>query len=84
MEFFNDRSRSAHREGDDDRALDKDSLREANSRLRSSAPDYRKDTVRRQIRNTAVRRHRARKSGQEAFRTVGEYLNFMTGAGNER
>ena len=60
--------------------LDRDGLRAANTRLRIATPEYHKADVNRQIRTTAVQRHRARKSGRDDYPSMGEYLNFMTGA----
>lgn len=77
-DFYRDRKLSPY-QGDDERPLDRDALLDANARLRAAAPAYRQDEMRVKIRTTAVQRHRARKAGGDDFRTVGEYLNFMTG-----
>jgi hypothetical protein len=79
VDFFNVRRPSPLREGDGDRPLDRDSLTEANARIRASAPAYRADAVNTKIRTTAVQRHRARRAGGDDFGTVGEYVNFICG-----
>lgn len=79
VEFYNERRPSPRRD-DDDRPLDRAALLDANTRLRNSTPAYRQEALRVKIRTAAVQRHRARKSGKGDFQTVGEYLNFMTGA----
>lgn len=80
MDLWRDRRPSARRDGDDSQPLGRAGLTDANTRLRQSAPRYRQDQVSRQIRTTAVRRHRARKAGQSDFATIGEYVDHMTGA----
>lgn len=84
MELYNDRRPAV---ADDhewgllhETPLDRDGLRAANTRLRNAAPEYRKADLNRQIRTTSVQRHRTRKSGGTDFASMGEYLNFMTGA----
>lgn len=79
MDLYNDRRPSARREGDDDQPLDRGSLKDANSRIRSATPAYRSGDVDRKIRATAVQRHRGRKAGQDDFSTVGAYINFVVG-----
>lgn len=87
MAFYNDRRPAVA--GDHEWAtlnqapLDRDGLRAANARLRAAAPAYRQDDVNRQIRTTAVQRHRARQAGHGDYATVGGYLSFMTGAGSD-
>lgn len=71
-EFFNDRRPSVNR--DDDRELGKDTLREVNAQIRSSAPVYKQAEVDRKIRTTAVARHRGK-----SFASTGEYVNFVCG-----
>lgn len=84
MDFFNDRRPAVADDHEWDllheTPLDRDGLRAANTRLRNAAPEYRRADVNRQIRTTAVQRHRARQAGSEDFASMGEYLNFMTGA----
>lgn len=82
MDIWRDRRPSARRDGDDGQPFGRAGLADANARLRQSAPRYRQDQVRRQIRTTAVRRYRARQSGRGDFSTIGEYVDHMTGAGN--
>lgn len=82
MDFYNDRRPSPRREGDDDRFLERGTLRDANAQIRAATPAYRMDAVNRKIRTTAVQRHRARRSGNEDFSSVGEYVNFICGTGD--
>lgn len=77
-DFYNDRRPSPFSD-DSDRPLDREGLRDANSRLRAATPVYRQEDMRVKIRTTAVQRHRARKAGEPDFQTVGEYLNFILG-----
>lgn len=79
MDFYNDRRLSPHREGDAERPLDRDSLKDANARIREATPLYRADDVNRKIRGAAVQRHRTRKAGGTDFTSVGEYMNFICG-----
>lgn len=81
MDFYNDRRPDPRDDGDAEHPLDRDSLRNANARLRASAPAYRQEEINRKIRTTAVRRHRARKAGRDDdFRSTAEYVNFIWGA----
>ena len=79
MDFYNDRRPTARREDDDARPLDRASLKDANSRIRSAAPAYQVENVNRKIRTVAVQRHRGRRAGQADFSTVGAYVDFITG-----
>lgn len=79
MDFYNERRASARREDDDTRPLDRGNLKDANSRLRSSAPAYQADDVNRKIRTVAVQRCRGRRSGHDDFSSVGEYVDFICG-----
>ena len=80
MDIYNDRRPSPRREGDDERPLDRGTLRDANAQIRAATPAYRAGDVNRKIRTTAVQRHRSRRSGNEDFSSVGEYVNFVCGA----
>jgi hypothetical protein len=73
-DFYTDRRPSPFSD-DSDRPLDREGLRDANSRLRASTPAFRQEEMRVKIRTNAVHRHR----GKCSFGTVGEYLSFMTG-----
>lgn len=79
MDFYNERRASARREDDDARPLDRGSLKDVNSRIRSAAPAYQADDVNRKIRTVAVQRCRGRRSGREDFSTVGAYVDFICG-----
>jgi hypothetical protein len=81
-DFYNDRQRSPRSDGDDTREVSRASLRDANSRIRQTAPAYERDNVNRKIRNTSVQRHRARRAGREDFGNLDEYMSFMLGADN--
>ncbi len=80
MDFYNDRRPSARREGDDARSLDRASLKDANSRIRSAAPAYQAEDVNRKIRTVAVQRHRGRQAGRGDFSSVGAYVDFICGS----
>lgn len=82
MGVYNDRRPSPRREGDGERALNRNSLAEANAQIRATAPAYRQEETRRKIRTTAVRRFRARATGQGDFDSIGEYVSFITGTGD--
>jgi hypothetical protein len=88
VDFYNERRPSVADDHEWDllhqSPLDRDGLRAANTRLRNAAPEYRKGDVNRQIRTAAVQRHRARQAGGADFSSMGEYLNFMTGADSGR
>jgi hypothetical protein len=84
VDFYNDRRPSVADDHEWDQLnqspLDRDGLRAANTRVRSATPEYERADVNRKIRATAVRRHRARKAGQQDFASMGEYLNFICGS----
>lgn len=79
MDLYNDRRPRPRRDGDDERPLDRDGIRDANSQIRSSTPAYRIDGVNTKIRTAAVQRHRGRRAGLDDFSTVGQYVNFICG-----
>lgn len=79
MDLYRDRRPSPALDGDDNRPLERNALRDANARVRAATPLYQQGTVNTKIRTTAVQRFRARERGQQDFATVGEYLNFLTG-----
>lgn len=79
MDFYNERRPTPTREGDGDRPLAPDALKDANARIRGATPVYQQGAVNTKIRTAAVQRHRARKAGQADFSTVGEYVNFICG-----
>lgn len=75
MELFNDRRSLPSSEEDGERLLDRDSLKDANARIRAAVPEYDRANVNRKIRTNAVHRHR----GKKQFETVSEYMNFIWG-----
>jgi hypothetical protein len=80
-DLFNDRRPSA-KPTDDDYCTPvcRDSLVDANARIRAATPAYRLDDRNIGIRTLAVQRHRSRRSGTGDFRSVGDYLEFLQGA----
>lgn len=78
---FNDR-RGCASPCDDDYAtpVNRDSLVDANARLRGATPPYRLDDKNRSISTLAVQRHRSRNAGQGDFESIGSYLEFVQGA----
>lgn len=78
--LFNDRRASA-RPGDDDYStpVNRDTLVEANARLRNATHAYHLDGRNTQISTLAVQRHRARNDGRGDFASVGHYLDFLQG-----
>lgn len=81
MVDFNDRRPSAA-PVDEDYAtpVHRDSLVDANARLRSATPAYKLDLRNTSISTLAVQRHRARMSGLGDFASVGHYLEFLQGS----
>jgi hypothetical protein len=81
VDYFNDRRPyGGPREEDYQTPVSRDSLVDANARLRDATPQYRLDDRNRTIRTLAVQRHRSRRSGEGDFASVGEYLEFLAGA----
>jgi hypothetical protein len=81
---FNDRRVSAEPQDDDYATpLSRGSLVDANNRLRAATPAYREDRQNTSISTLAVQRHRSRMSGTGDFRSVGEYLEFLSGASSQ-
>lgn len=80
-ELFNDRRPSA-RPGDDDYStpVNRDTLIDANARLRTATPAYKADRTNTQISTLAVQRHRSRQAGSGDFASVGHYLDFLQGS----
>jgi hypothetical protein len=78
---FNDRRPSAS-PGDDDYStpVNRDTLIDANARLRAATPHYQRDRRNTTISTLAVQRHRARMSGLGDFASVGHYLDFLQGS----
>jgi hypothetical protein len=81
MDYFNDRRPHAG-PGDDDysKPVNRDTLIDANARVRNATPAYRLDDRHVQIRTLAVQRHRARNDGRGDFASVGHYLEFLQGS----
>lgn len=80
MDFteFHDRRPSAHPTDDDFMApVTRQSIAEANVRLRTATPDYRAQDMESRITDQAKRRHRARQTGHGDFETVGDYLAHL-------
>ena len=79
---FNDRRPCASPSDDDwSTPVTRESLVDANARLRGATPQYRLDHRNRSISTLAVQRFRSRESGEGDFASVGEYLEFLHGAG---
>lgn len=81
-DVFRDRRPSAS-PGEDDYSLpvNRDTLIDANNRVRSATPAYMVDRKNTQISTLAVQRHRARNNGRGDFASVGHYLAFLEGSG---
>lgn len=81
-DLFRDRRPSAS-PVDDDYAtpLSRDSLVEANNRLRAATPRYQLDRRNTGISTLAVQRHRSRQAGSGDFDSIGSYLEFLQGSG---
>lgn len=81
MEYFRDRRASAS-PGEDDYStpVSRDSLVEANARLRDATPQYKLDRRNTSISTLAVQRHRSREAGSGDFASVGHYLEFLQGS----
>lgn len=79
--YFNDR-RASSTPGDDDYStpVNRASLIDANARVRAATPAYRASRQDTAISTLAVQRHRSRESGSGDFASVGEYLEFLSGA----
>lgn len=79
MEFHDRRPHA--RPDDDDYAtpLTRQTVADANARVRAAQPDYRLADTEHSLRNLTVKRHRARKAEQGDFDSVGSYLEFVTG-----
>jgi hypothetical protein len=79
--LFNDRRPSAS-PGDDDYStpVSRDSLVDANARLRAATPAYHLDRRNTSISTLAVQRHRARNDGRGDFASVGSYLEHLLGS----
>ena len=84
MDSFHDRRPSAA-PGDDDYAtpVNRDSLIDANNRLRAATPRYQLDRRNTSISTLAVQRHRARNDGRGDFASVGHYLDFLQGTAEQ-
>lgn len=80
MDYFNDR-RACAAPCDDDYAkpVGRDSLVDANARVRMATPAYRMSRQNTTISTLAVQRHRARSDGRGDFASVGDYLEFLQG-----
>ena len=82
MDYFNDR-RPCASPCDDDYAklVTRDTLVDANARLRDATPRYRLNDRNQSISTLAVQRHRSRRAGSGDFASVGHYLeHFSKGA----
>lgn len=79
MDYFNDR-RPCASPCDDDYAvpLSRESLVDANARLRGATPVYRQEHRSRSISTLAVQRHRSRRAGQGDFASIGHYLEYFS------
>jgi hypothetical protein len=78
---FNDRRPCASPCEDDwSTPLSRETLVDANARLRGATPQYRLGDRNRSISTLAVQRHRSREAGQGDFSSIGEYLEFLAGA----
>lgn len=81
MEYFRDRRPSAE-PGDDDysKPVNRDTLVDANNRLRAATPAYKLERRNTNISTLAVQRHRSRMAGSGDFASVGHYLEFLQGS----
>lgn len=80
-ELFNDRRPHAGPTDDDySTPVTRTTMIGANDRIRTATPQYHLDDRNTQISTLAVQRHRARNDGRGDFASVGEYLEFVTGA----
>lgn len=82
-DMFRDRRPSAAPAEDDySTPVNRDSLIDANNRLRAATPAYQLDRRNTRISTLAVQRHRARNDGRGDFASVGHYLEFLQGSGD--
>jgi hypothetical protein len=78
---FRDRRPSASPAEDDySTPVHRDSLIDANARLRAATPAYQLDRRNTTISTLAVQRHRSRQAGSGDFASVGHYLEFLQGS----
>lgn len=78
---FNDRRACASPSDDDySTPVGRDTLVDANARLRGATPAYKLERRNTSIATLAVQRHRARSDGRGDFASVGHYLEFLQGS----
>lgn len=79
MDYFNDRRPCVSPcEDDYQTPVNRDSLIDANARLRGATPRYRLEHRNRTIATLAVQRHRSRERGSGDFASLGEYLEYFS------